>query len=951
MSLSSLLVQREVATMRQVEEALARQVIYGGDLATNLLEVASVDEEALTQVIAEGMHLAPAPPGELPVAPERAQLVPQEIAVARGIVPFKVDADVLVLAVVEPIPPELEEQLMFTLGLAIDQRAAPVVRVRQAIARLYEVPLDRRLQRLVARLSGAPTPFPSPAVTPPLGFPLTRMPERSEGAGGKADIIRLPERSEGAGGYGGAPRSLTPSIVRRQTSGGFPGTASPPVAQPPLPQSVAPDADPASAPMPPAQRRTGLLQRDVSTGVRAARRRRGPLTLDTAKHDAAEAADRDALLDLFFDFSRQYFDYAALFLVHGDIAEGRDAFGTGASRERVVGIGVPLDLPSLMSRARDDRAPIVANALANGLDAVLLADLQRPRDTEMVMVPLVVRTRTVALLLGDCGDAGIERTSVREVTNFATIVGKALERIIVRRKLGGFVAGGRSSNPPGPQLPLAAPQSVAPAARPSEPTGPPPDSPVTVPPESPRRPVARIVPASMMPPPPPTVATVRQISGPPIPREEPPDFPPQLEIAPAAALPHIDESGPVGLDQATPRAANIENVESGWLEAVNVGPASQEAGNLESAWQEVANVQSASTKHVRDSETAVAHGIPDDLDARALFDILGWETGAEEPEGPPPSSALAVPPHHPPHGHNTPSDELPSVIVDLEQELAAMVDRIVSGEADESDEGELLRQGERAMRVIMARFPGPVTFERSRIASMTNPPRASECGPLLRLVARQRRIALPFVLARISDPDPEVRGWATHLLCELPYDDAIPDALARLRDPDASTRSSAVHAIAAVAKVFPDQARDAVKALAGGSDPAGRVAALAVMARLRQAALVPDLVGALADGDDPAVAAAHDALVQVTGHDFGNDARPWLKWWEANASRHRIEWLIDALTHDVSEIRRAAAEELRAITREYFGYASDLPPRDRDRAQQRYRDWWTTEGRMRFRKR
>jgi hypothetical protein len=75
-----------------------------------------------------------------------------------------------------------------------------------------------------------------------------------------------------------------------------------------------------------------------------------------------------------------------------------------------------------------------------------------------------------------------------------------------------------------------------------------------------------------------------------------------------------------------------------------------------------------------------------------------------------------------------------------------------------------------------------------------------------------------------------------------------------------------------------------------------------------------------------------------------------VKWWEQNALRHRVEWLIDALTHEVSEIRRAAGEELKSVTREYFGYNADLPPRDRERAQQRYRDWWVTEGKTRFRR-
>jgi len=89
MSLSSLIVQRDVATMRQVEEALARQVIYGGDLVTNVLEVTRVDENVLTPLLAESMHLPPAPAGELPLPAEAVRAyVPAEIAVQRSMIPL-----------------------------------------------------------------------------------------------------------------------------------------------------------------------------------------------------------------------------------------------------------------------------------------------------------------------------------------------------------------------------------------------------------------------------------------------------------------------------------------------------------------------------------------------------------------------------------------------------------------------------------------------------------------------------------------------------------------------------------------------------------------------------------------------------------------------------------------------------------------------------------------------
>jgi HEAT repeat protein len=188
------------------------------------------------------------------------------------------------------------------------------------------------------------------------------------------------------------------------------------------------------------------------------------------------------------------------------------------------------------------------------------------------------------------------------------------------------------------------------------------------------------------------------------------------------------------------------------------------------------------------------------------------------------------------------------------------------------------------------------------------------------------------------------------MLSELPYPEAIAPLLMRLRDDDGATRAAAAYALAGVARVFPDEVRDAVVALAGVVDLEDRAAAMRAMGELRDPALVPELVRALADGNDRVVEQAHQALVQVSRQDFGIDARPWLRWWEQNAPRHRVEWLIDALTHEVAEIRRSAGEELRAISKEYFGYASDLPPRDRERAQQRYRDWWVTEGRARFRR-
>src|SRR5580692_2782404 len=135
MSLSSLIVQREVASIRQVEEALSRQVLYGGDLVTNLLEVAQLPEEVLVPLLAESLGMPHAPLGELPPPDDRARaLVPEQLASRRAVLPLRMEGQRLLLAVAEPLPGEVLDELSFALGLPIEQRIAPMVRIREAIA-------------------------------------------------------------------------------------------------------------------------------------------------------------------------------------------------------------------------------------------------------------------------------------------------------------------------------------------------------------------------------------------------------------------------------------------------------------------------------------------------------------------------------------------------------------------------------------------------------------------------------------------------------------------------------------------------------------------------------------------------------------------------------------------------------------------------------------------------
>jgi hypothetical protein len=959
MSLSSLIVQREIATIRQVEEALARQVLYGGDLATNLLEVASVEEWRIAVTFADSYSLAAAPPGEIVLPPpEILGLVPADVAARRGMVPISKDEKKLVVASAEPLRNEDAEQLFATLGVRVEVRIALDVRVREALSRAYGAPLDRRIERLLkklAQLAESHPKLPSPS-QPPIERPRSVPPFKLSPAYGVA-AARSPLAPQNRDETPSAPEVDSvavimpippppPSRPRHVTQHGFPAAPS----VPPM-EEIAPA--PVNVPAPTTHTtaeyvETPTFVKATSNTVRPARRHRGPLTAETAREELDGATDREALLDLFFEYARQFFDYSALFIAHGDIAEGRDAFGDGAPRERVVGIGVPLDMPSMLSSAREKKEAVILHPSADGIDGVLLSDLRRAIGVEAVVVPVLVRERAVAILYADASDPrGVDREAVREIAAFASAIGQGFERLIVRKKLAGFSGGTRETAAAG-KLDLAAlalPEKKVPSSPPT-PTGfsgttdkrtraealgralftkEPPKNATT----SPETPSARghmptvlgpndatpIAPTPMPPrarhvserPPPPQVAAVRKNSGPPIPREE-------LD---GSAVPEF-ESAPV---------------------PDSIAPAEREA--------ETTEVESEAL---------------DDVAAQALLAEIGDESLAADGEEvlvavpdivpPPPESseAIAIGPHRPPTAHSETS--LPSIIVDIAGEISALVERVISGIDDGQAEAELLRQGASAMPAIMARFPGPLRRARGEMQEPL--PRASECGPLLRLIARQRKVALAYILEEAMSPDVGRRFWGTFLLTELPYGDGARVLVPRLFDPDPKVRLVARAAGRAMALVAHDALLGEIGRMVREPDEAkrpsrtARLGLLEALGDMREAKAVALLIGHLADEDPEIAVVARRSLIAITRQDFATDTRRWLAWWGQNSARHRIEWLIDALTDETQGIRRAASEELKALTHETFGYYDDLPKRERERAQQRFRDWWASEGKARF---
>src|SRR5689334_6840346 len=94
--LAQTLVNDGIITAQQVEEVLQRQVLYGGSLGTNMLEVGAIDEAQLLAALGKTYNLPTAGKAEIDaISPHIPRLFPLVFAESYHVVPYRLDGDVL----------------------------------------------------------------------------------------------------------------------------------------------------------------------------------------------------------------------------------------------------------------------------------------------------------------------------------------------------------------------------------------------------------------------------------------------------------------------------------------------------------------------------------------------------------------------------------------------------------------------------------------------------------------------------------------------------------------------------------------------------------------------------------------------------------------------------------------------------------------------------------------
>lgn len=410
--LGEMLLSEKLITAAQLEQGLEAQVIYGGRLGTNLVELGFLKEKDLARTLGK-QHNLPFASGEM---------VPDAKALAVGgarfydehdIVPMRIDATRLTITVMEPRRIAAIDEFAFRVGRRLVQVVVPEYRMNQLLRKHCKAfrplrPIDVNELRAAKPAAGA-----GQASATPSG-PELMSEEDFARLYAQASFMSRPPANDAVVEELPAAEIVPDAEVPEVTTGGrifVPRQQAPSPIAPP--RAAAPLAAPLPPPPPP----------PVT-----------PLSFKEAQSELGASTGRDEIARTVVRFALSKFERAMLLSVQGDLVFGWFGAGLGLSEQLVRRVGISLREDSTFKLVRDLRSHYVGPMRQSTGTNVFYELLGGGYPTTAVLMPLLVRGKPVHLLYVDNGPDRLTPPDVGELLVLSQSVTRSYDALIKRRK-------------------------------------------------------------------------------------------------------------------------------------------------------------------------------------------------------------------------------------------------------------------------------------------------------------------------------------------------------------------------------------------------------------------------------------------------------------------------------------------------------------------------------------
>lgn len=398
-------------TADAVRDALENQVIFGGRLGTNLLELGAVTEEALAAALRR-RHGLPSLSGDVPLDPAAVALLTPELADRHEVVPYVITDRGLALLVCDPGNLATLDEVAFAVDMRVHPVVVPEARMWALLRRAYGV--ERQLRGIDVHFAELPRPGPAaPAAA-------TRAPA--------PDLMDESEFNE----LYGKTRSWT--------------THEPPPPAPDEPELVIDLVDEIvepDAPVPvPAEVLASLATgpghapppRFVApTAPRAPEPEPSALSFQEALRFLEGVDDRGAIAHTVLRYARSRFRRAVLLTVHHRVARGWTGLGDGLGGGQAHRLRIALGAPGVLDTVVTTRAHFLGPLPKTEANVRLLKQLGGGVPGNALVVPVLAAGRVVNVFYGDAGRGGlVDAGGVGELLILATRITQSYEGLLAR---------------------------------------------------------------------------------------------------------------------------------------------------------------------------------------------------------------------------------------------------------------------------------------------------------------------------------------------------------------------------------------------------------------------------------------------------------------------------------------------------------------------------------------
>ncbi|MFA5516225.1 MAG: hypothetical protein WDA20_08050 [Desulfuromonadales bacterium] len=380
--IGEVLIQEGLITQTDLEEALKSQVIYGGKLGTNLIEMGFLSEEDFGRVLSKMLRVPYVGAHELrDIPPEVIAALPADLAEKYKVVPLRLESRRLTLVMADPTDLRVIDDISFRTGFLIRPLITSELGLEHTLEKYYDI---AREVRYISLGRTVPTPR-KPAVSPTPPAALKRTPGISPVA-----------QPTSAAADTAAPAPLAAGAA-----------ASSPAVSPPQPIDIFEE----------------ILAADST-----------PVGLEKVAQKLTLATDREDIAAAAIGWLGSQFPRSALFLVRGEFATGWHAFAAGTMVDGFDRLRIPLAEPSVLKTVTNSRSPVLGPLQRTPFNSEMLQALGGELPKTVLLLPLMMLGRVMAVLYLDGADALLQE-KMPEVQKLCAKMIMAFEILVLKNKI------------------------------------------------------------------------------------------------------------------------------------------------------------------------------------------------------------------------------------------------------------------------------------------------------------------------------------------------------------------------------------------------------------------------------------------------------------------------------------------------------------------------------------